>query len=216
MAVIRWRVSAERKAELEQAAERAGQTVDAVLDSLATEWLRRQSPNEEATRTETATALVEEARALAARKGAADAARGEALLAVVAQSRPRGRSHARFYEAGAALREILESELYRALGAESFDGLLETRRVVGRTQAFKLIEIARAFTAEQAVKLGMEKAYALARYTKATPEDDDPGAIASSGKLGARKLATLGRRAIDEAAKAARSRTRRGRRGPRR
>jgi len=155
---------------------------------------------------EAATALVERARTAAGAKKERDASRAEELLALI--ERRKVTIAEDFYDIGAALRELAQDKLYAALGLRSFEELLAKRGVMGRTQAFKLIEVVKTFSRGQALALGQEKAYALIRYTAATPADDDPREIASSGKLGRRSLAAMGRRDVEDAVRDVRTRVR--------
>jgi len=128
-----------------------------------------------------------------------------------------------FYELGVALRELSAPPMYRALGYETFDELLTKRRLVARMQAYKLIEVVEAFSREQALQLGIEKAYALVRYVAATPAQDIAAELArrdaaiggsAISQLSARKIAAATKKvrapAVDEAeARHARDRARR-------
>ena len=84
-----------------------------------------------------------------------------------------------FYEMGQALLELSEPAHYEALGYASFDELLQKRRLMSRMQAHKLVEVAGAYPKRLALKLGIEKAYLLTRYTAATPAADLARALAT-------------------------------------
>jgi hypothetical protein len=59
--------------------------------------------------------------------------------------------------------------------------MLTAREIMSVAQAFKFIEVARKFTRDKALLLGPEKAYALARYSARTKEEDDPEAYLTQG-----------------------------------
>lgn len=113
-------------------------------------------------------------------------ARADELLADIDKKK---RDLARaFYDLGSALRELNEKKLYGVLGYESFDAMLEDRKIMSAAQARKLIEVVRRFDREMAQRLGAEKAYALARYVTRTKQDDDVGEYVAEGfPLGGRR-----------------------------
>ncbi len=128
----------------------------------------------------------------------ADKRRAEALLAGIA--RRKARIAEDFYEIGLALSELLKKKLYFALGHRSFQEMLAARDVMGTTRAKQLIAIVDNMDRERALALGSEKAYALARYTAATPEPDTPEWLLSQGaKLGGKPIAEASLREIQEA-----------------
>ncbi len=86
-----------------------------------------------------------------------------------------------FYDLGTALRELNEKKLFGSLGYSSFDAMLEDRRVMSPAQARKLIEVVRRFDRQMALRLGAEKAYALARYVTRTKQDDDVAEFVAEG-----------------------------------
>jgi len=86
-----------------------------------------------------------------------------------------------FYEIGRSLAELLERKLYGSLGYASFGEMLTAREIMSVAQAFKFIEVARKFTRDKALLLGPEKAYALARYSARTKEEDDPESYLTRG-----------------------------------
>jgi hypothetical protein len=86
-----------------------------------------------------------------------------------------------FYEIGDALLTLLDDKLYASLGYDSFDALVEDRGLMGLTQAKKLIEVRRTFGRAQALTLGPEKAYALARYAARTKKVDDASDFVARG-----------------------------------
>jgi hypothetical protein len=69
------------------------------------------------------------------------AGRAEDLLALI--GRRKENIVDAFYDIREALKEILDRKLYLALKQPSFDELIAARSVVGRTQAYKLIAVAR-------------------------------------------------------------------------
>jgi hypothetical protein len=106
-------------------------------------------------------------------------ARAEALLDLIARRVARIKED--FYELGAALKELRDEKLYAALGYRTFDDLLAKRRPIGRSQAYKLIALVENVSREQALELGEEKAYALARLAKATPTADTVDSLLDRG-----------------------------------
>lgn len=139
----------------------------------------------------------------------AAAKRAEALLELIA--RRKGRIAEDFYDIGEALREILDKKLYVALGHRSFGELLEQRAVMGRTQASKLVSIARAVPRKQALDLGPEKAYALLQYARATPDVDSVASVLAEGvrtKGRKRAVANVSSREVATEAKALRDKSR--------
>ncbi|MEO7113506.1 MAG: hypothetical protein ABI183_23915 [Polyangiaceae bacterium] len=93
-----------------------------------------------------------------------------------------------FYDVGSALSELEKKQLWRALGHESFAEMLDARRLLARSQAFKLMAIARALPRRAALSMGTEKSYALVRYAAATAEIDSPASLLASGiRIGGRK-----------------------------
>ena len=58
-----------------------------------------------------------------------------------------------------------------AAGYASFEEPLKRNRLGWRTTAFKLIAVAESYSPKQARSLGMEKAWALVSYTRATPAE---------------------------------------------
>jgi hypothetical protein len=135
-----------------------------------------------------------------------DRRRAEELLASIARRKERISED--FYEIGKSLRELLRKKLYVALGHESFAEMLAARNVMGAMTAKRLIEVVEKVPLEQALQLGPEKAYALARYTEATPELDTPAGLLESGaEIGGKKVADASLRDLTRAGKEARART---------
>lgn len=89
-----------------------------------------------------------------------------------------------FYDIGVALREIVDKKLYLQAGYASFGDLIDGRKIMGKTQAFKLVAIARAVPRETAIEVGSEKAYELVRLTEQTPEPDTVGDLLAAGVRG--------------------------------
>ena len=122
------------------------------------------------------------------------------LLALI--SRRIQRIEEDFFDVGTALRELKEKKLFVALGFRTFDELLAKRVPIGRTQSYKLIAIATKVTREDALTLGEEKAYSIARLVAVTPEADTVASVLSTGvrvgtsKRSAREMST---REIDAA-----------------
>jgi len=114
-------------------------------------------------------------RKLAAANRAKLRSRGEELIAEI--ERRKARIAREFYEIGLALRELSDRPMYASLGYGSFGELLDGRRLFVRSQAHRLMDVARAFTRAQALALGAEKAYALTRFVAATPADDLASAL---------------------------------------
>jgi hypothetical protein len=111
-----------------------------------------------------------------------------------------------FYDIGDVLVQIFDGHHYRGLGDESFRTLLERTRVLSLSQAKKLMEVRRKFGRRQALRLGAEKAYALARYTAHTNAADSPEELIEAGfPIGGRRLPidTVSVRAIQRATKTA-------------
>lgn len=110
-----------------------------------------------------------------------------------------------FYDIGEALRTILRDKLYEAHGAKSFADFLDTRDLIPRTTAMRLIAIVDHVPRTQALRLGQEKSYALIAYTEATPEPDTPAALAKTdAKVGKKPLSKTSVREVIEATKTTR------------
>lgn len=122
-----------------------------------------------------------------------------------------------FYDVGSALAELEKKQLWRALGHESFADMLDARRLLARSQAFKLMAIARALPRRAALSMGTEKSYALVRYAAATAEVDSPASLLASGiRIDGRKKAVGDVSANELTRETQRTRTNRdnGRRDP--
>lgn len=135
------------------------------------------------------------------------AARANELLELIA--RRMARIVEDFYDIGTALKELKEKKLFAPLGFRTFDELLAKRVTMGRSQAYKLIAIVSRVTRAQAVGLGEEKAYAIARLVAETPEADSVESVLADGVAVGKKKAqvrTMSRREIDAARRAVVSR----------
>lgn len=112
-----------------------------------------------------------------ARTSAADRKRAEALLAEIRDREARVVRN--FYEMGVALKKLKASALHRALGHASFDVMLRERKLMSRTKAYKLIQVAEAYPRAQAVALGFERAYGLLEWARQAPSDEAPASLAA-------------------------------------
>lgn len=88
-----------------------------------------------------------------------------------------------FYDIGEALRELQDKKLFRALGYKTLDELLRANKLMSRSKAFELIHIVKTVPRKQALSLGPEKAYAMARLTAATPALDTVEELAKEGVI---------------------------------
>jgi hypothetical protein len=129
-------------------------------------------------------AVVRGAVKAAVKASPASAKKLEALLSTI--ERRKARIVEDFYDIGVALKEILDKKLYLHAGFSSFGELLEKRKVMSRSQASKLIAIARAVPRAEAIEVGSEKAYELVRFTEQTPEPDTVGDLLATGVRGAK------------------------------
>lgn len=140
------------------------------------------------------------ARAAEQTKGALKrrAARAAELLDLI--SRRVQRIEEDFFDIGAALHELKDKKLHIALGFRTFDEMLAKRAPIGRTQAYKLMAIVQKVSRAQALRLGEEKAYAVAQLVAATPDADSVASIIEGGVpvgKSRRPAATMSRREID-------------------
>lgn len=134
------------------------------------------------------------------------AVQAEGLVRDIAKRRARIAED--FYEIGVALEKLSKPKLYKSLGYVSFEKLLQARRVMSRVQAVKLISVAQAYPKKLALRLGVEKGYALIRYTAATPAVDVARILASANAL------VGGKRVLQLSAKELRDETKRLTSGP--
>ena len=135
---------------------------------------------------------------------AASKRRGNALLALI--ERRKDRITEDFYDIGEALRELLNNKLYVTIGHDSFEDLLQARKVMSPAQAFKLIRLVDSIPRDEALRLGQEKAYALVTYTAATPEKDVPASLVrKNAEIAGKRLSDASVRDLKDAAKAVRA-----------
>lgn len=113
-----------------------------------------------------------------------------------------------FYDIGEALDEIVEHKLYAAAGHQSLGAFLEAEELLSLSQANKLIAVVRAVPREQALAVGLERAYALVTYAKATPEADSAGGlVAQNANVGGKPAKEASVRGIMGAAREVRAKT---------
>ena len=121
------------------------------------------------------------------RASEADRKRAESLVSLI--ERRKARIVEDFFEIGVALRALQRAKLYFSLGYATFAKMLAGRNLMGQTQASKLVAVADAYDRDQALALGLEKAYQLIRYTEATPEPDSPAfLLATHAKIGKKPI----------------------------
>jgi hypothetical protein len=106
----------------------------------------------------------------------------EALLETI--ERRKARIVEDFYDIGVALKEIVDKKLFLQAGVASFGELLDARKIMGKSQAYKLVAIARSVSREKAIEVGSEKAYELVRLTEETPEPDTVDDVLATGVRG--------------------------------
>jgi hypothetical protein len=136
----------------------------------------------------------------------ADKRHVETLLSLI--ERRKARISEDFYEIGKALRELKQKKLHFAAGFASFGEMLKARDVMSLTSAKKLIAIVASVPVEKALALGVEKAYALARYTAATPEPDSPALLLDAdAEVAGTKVSVATVRDLNLASKKARAKT---------
>lgn len=112
---------------------------------------------------------------------------GEALIADIAARRKRIAED--FYEIGLDLQRLSQKRIYHALGYDNFDALLKGRRLMSRIQAHKLVAVVDAYPRAVALRLGVEKGYALVRYTAVTPAADVALRLArANARIGGKRL----------------------------
>ncbi|NOY89824.1 MAG: hypothetical protein GXP55_01350 [Deltaproteobacteria bacterium] len=143
-------------------------------------------------------------RAAVTRQKVRPAEEAEALIRDIATRRARIADD--FYEIGVALNRLSARPLYTALGYTNFDDLLAQRRVIGRVQAFKLMAVTQAFDKRQALRLGVEKSYALVRYVAATPAHDLAHSLAATNaRIAGKRLGGMSAKDLRDATKRLRS-----------
>lgn len=126
------------------------------------------------------------------------AARAAELLAVVV--RRMRRIEEDFFDIGVALKELKDKKLFVALGHRTFDEMISKVVPIGRSQAYKLIAIVERVTRDEAIELGEEKSYAIARLVAVTPESDTVASVLKKGvHIGKKQHAagSMSRREID-------------------
>ncbi|MFW5920535.1 MAG: hypothetical protein ACOCUS_01750 [Polyangiales bacterium] len=111
----------------------------------------------------------------------ADRRRAKRLVADVRERKRRIASD--FYAMGEALRELKRPEMYGALRYPSFRQLLSDQQLVSRSTAFKLIAVTETYPKDQALALGLEKAYGLIRWSNAADTDESPSELAAGDAL---------------------------------
>ncbi len=137
---------------------------------------------------------------------AANKRRAMALLALI--ERRKTRITEDFYDIGEALRELLANKLYASIGFDSFEAMLDARKLMSATQAFKLVRLVESIPRDEALRLGQEKAYALVTYTAATPEDDVPASLVrANAKIAGKPISQVSKRELEAATKAVRAAT---------
>lgn len=135
---------------------------------------------------------------------AADRTKAESLLAEIARRKERIAEE--FYDIGLALRDLSKPKLFTALGYSSFNALLQETEIIGKTTAWRLIDLVSSMSRDEALSYGQEKAAALLEYAKATAEVDTPRTLIEGGKLpGGKKIADASVRDLKAGAKAARA-----------
>lgn len=139
--------------------------------------------------------------------------RAETLIAEI--ERRKARVSREFYEIGIALLELSQARVYGSVGYESFGQLVEDRRLFVRSHAYRLVAVARAFTRDQALALGAEKAYALTRYVAATPADELASALVDAdAAIDGKRVSAISVRQLEAAARAVRAAGQKGRSDP--
>lgn len=160
--------------------------------------------NRVGTKKEKVNALAERAAAMVARKREANLRRGQEALSLI--HRKLQLIKETFYEIGEALSVLAETDVYRAMGHDSFEMLLEREKLFARSTAAQLVDISRTYTREQAIELGQSKAYALVRYAAATKTADSARQIVETGELDGRPLESLSAAEITQLRREASSR----------
>jgi hypothetical protein len=92
-----------------------------------------------------------------------------------------------FLEIGRRLKALYDESIHLALDYDSFEAMLEGEGLGSRAQAFKLMAVAAVFGEAGIADFGIERAYALISYTRATPEDDDAATLFADNALVAGK-----------------------------
>lgn len=107
-----------------------------------------------------------------------------AAIALIAEVRRDLEGVARlFYAMGERLRRILDEELYRVVGYETFAECVASEFSVALRQVSKMIGIARTYVKSDAERAGVERAYALIGYCEALGDGTEPGQIVREDRL---------------------------------
>ncbi|MBL8787771.1 MAG: hypothetical protein JNJ59_22910 [Deltaproteobacteria bacterium] len=87
-----------------------------------------------------------------------------------------------FWEIGRILATLRDGALYRVLGYDRFEDLIEARFSFSRPVASRLMTVAGQLPKPEATKLGQERAYAVIAYARAasSAEEVDPVALVRS------------------------------------
>ncbi|MBI2894955.1 MAG: hypothetical protein HYY06_15480 [Deltaproteobacteria bacterium] len=75
----------------------------------------------------------------------------------------RGRIADEFYRLGELLVLLAVGDVFRALGFRSFEALLRSTQLTGRTTAYKLMAVVKQYPRDVALQMGRARAYALLR-----------------------------------------------------
>lgn len=107
---------------------------------------------------------------------------------------------ASFWDIGAALSEVRRDKLYKVERHTTFEAFLSAHDLPGKTQAARLIAVARKTPRAVAIHLGQEKTYALLGFADATPEADTPADLVDGRKVfGGKTAAQASVRDIEQA-----------------
>jgi hypothetical protein len=79
-----------------------------------------------------------------------------------------------FWDLGACLCRVHDKKLYQATGYKFFEEYLAKEVKIGRSTAYRLMDLARNFSRETAIEFGQTKLLCAIDYAKATPEPDRP------------------------------------------
>ncbi len=122
--------------------------------------------------------------------------------------RLKGEIAQKFWDLGKAMDKVLKGRLYLEKGFDTFEEYLEKEVVIGRSTAFRLIDLSRKFSRETAYLYGQEKLLGAIAYAKATPVQDRPidvtryeiEVIDKSGKVSMKPFADASGKEIKRAA----------------
>lgn len=107
--------------------------------------------------------------------------RAEKLTRRVAELKPRIADD--FYELGELLHDLERERLYEVLGHASLGDLVETRGLMSKVVASRLLAVVEAVPKELALRLGSDKAHALVTYVRAVPTAESAAAVAAAGVM---------------------------------